>query len=325
MSYPIQITALMSIYNEPIEWIKFSIDSILNQSYSDFEFIILNDKPDRLENRDLLNEYAILDSRIKIIHNDHNIGLTKSLNKGLVLAKGKYIARMDADDISIVDRFTKQYFFLENNDDYIACGSSVIIIKEEEVSKIILNKPDSNIKIQASLFFESPIVHPTLFFRNFKNVFYNPLYVFSQDYDLITKLAKSGKLFNFKKPLLFYRVSIKQITKQKLKEQNYYAKIIRFGNIVGYINRQTKLVTEDQSKENIDLCLKIIKKELLSFNYINRTEISYIYYSLMMYFIQKSVCRSLLIISYQFFLRIKLKYRLRLIISIFYKFNDQKF
>ena len=101
----------MSIYSEEEEWIRESIDSILNQTFSDFEFIIINDNPNRDKNNSLLTEYTRIDNRIIIITNEENIGLTKSLNKGLEIARGKYIARMDADDISLPTRFEKQVDF----------------------------------------------------------------------------------------------------------------------------------------------------------------------------------------------------------------------
>ena len=103
----VKVSVLMSVYSEPKEWLISSINSILNQSFSDFEFIIINDNPTRSINSIVLNYFAITDSRVKIFENKSNIGLTKSLNKGLKLTEGKYIARMDADDISLPDRFFK--------------------------------------------------------------------------------------------------------------------------------------------------------------------------------------------------------------------------
>ena len=95
----VKLSVVMSIYKEPVEWMRQSIDSILNQTFTDFEFVIVNDNPIRSENRDILDEYSKKDFRIIVLSNDENIGLTKSLNKGLRISKGKYIARMDADDI----------------------------------------------------------------------------------------------------------------------------------------------------------------------------------------------------------------------------------
>src|SRR5690625_452840 len=97
------ITVLMSIYNEDMLWLRDSIESILNQTYQNFEFIIINDNPSNDINKVILKEYIKKDNRIKIIENDTNLGLTLSLNKGLRESTGLYIARMDADDIAHKD------------------------------------------------------------------------------------------------------------------------------------------------------------------------------------------------------------------------------
>ena len=127
-----KISVIMSIYSEKEEWIKESIDSILSQTFRDFEFIIINDNPKRKENENLLLEYSQKDNRIIVITNKENIGLTKSLNKGLSIAKGKYIARMDADDISFPTRFQKQIDFLDKNTEYVLCGANISYFGSEE-------------------------------------------------------------------------------------------------------------------------------------------------------------------------------------------------
>ena len=107
-----KLSVVMSVYNEPTEWITQSIDSILNQTFRDFEFIIINDNPEREENESLLNSYSQKDKRIVVIKNEQNLGLTKSLNIGINEAKGDYIVRMDADDYSFPERFEKQVQFM---------------------------------------------------------------------------------------------------------------------------------------------------------------------------------------------------------------------
>ena len=107
-----KISVLMSVYNEPVDWMRQAIESILNQTYKDFEFIIVNDNPEREENQLVLNEYRDKDSRISVLCNDQNIGLTKSLNKGLENANCEFVARMDADDIAFPDRLKLQLQYL---------------------------------------------------------------------------------------------------------------------------------------------------------------------------------------------------------------------
>ena len=101
------VSVIMSVYNEPAEWIMLAIDSVLHQTYRDVEFIIVCDNPDNDSICNLLSNYMDNDTRIVLILNKTNIGLTRSLNVALHKCKGKYIARMDADDISFPNRFEK--------------------------------------------------------------------------------------------------------------------------------------------------------------------------------------------------------------------------
>ena len=105
----------MGVYNEKISWLNESVESILNQTYRNFEFIIIDDNPDNKEIKNYLLNLKQRDERIIIIFNDCNIGLTKSLNKGLEMATGEFVARMDADDISINTRFERQISYLNNH------------------------------------------------------------------------------------------------------------------------------------------------------------------------------------------------------------------
>ena len=103
-----KVSVIMSTYKEPIDWIRQSIDSILNQTFSEFEFIIVVDNPKYKELISVLNDYAEADNRICIMVNENNIGLVKSLNKALSQCNGEYIVRMDADDISLPERIAHQ-------------------------------------------------------------------------------------------------------------------------------------------------------------------------------------------------------------------------
>ena len=101
-----KVSVIMSTYKEPIEWIQQSVDSILNQTYKNLEFIIIVDNPEYAELVSLLNDYADSDDRISVVVNNNNIGLVKSLNKALSFCTGEYVARMDADDISLPERLS---------------------------------------------------------------------------------------------------------------------------------------------------------------------------------------------------------------------------
>ena len=127
------VSVLMCVYKEDSEYLSQAIESILNQSYNDFEFIIVGDSPDSDRERvfSLIEEFAKRDSRIYFVQNKTNIGLPRSLNKGLKFCHGKYIARMDADDISYVNRLEEQVKFMETNPNILASGAWADFIDEK--------------------------------------------------------------------------------------------------------------------------------------------------------------------------------------------------
>lgn len=130
MEKKIEVTVLMSMYNTPLEQLKSSIESILKQTYKCFEFLIIDDGASK-ECVDLVKSYD--DNRINLIHNETNLGLEKSLNKGLKLAKGKYIIRMDTDDIAYPNRIEKQIDFIKKHREYSIVGSKAEYFNENGV------------------------------------------------------------------------------------------------------------------------------------------------------------------------------------------------
>ena len=223
-----KISVLMSVYKEPIEWIRLSIDSILNQTFRDFEFIIICDNPEYTEGISLLKEYESKDKRIRLVFNEQNIGLTKSLNEGLRIATGEYIARMDADDISMTNRFEMQLSFLTHNPNVVACGSYIKVINAEGIEterRQLLTKPKD---IRNKLIFSSPIVHPVSMFKRVINgniVKYNEGRRYSQDYALWVSLAANYDLANVPEYLLSYRESQEQISSKNHAEQQLCARL----------------------------------------------------------------------------------------------------
>lgn len=224
------ISVLMSIYNEPEQWLCESIESILNQTYTDFEFIIINDNPEREVNRKVLNRYQGKDKRIITIHNEENIGLTKSLNKGLKIAKGEFIARMDGDDISLPRRFEKQVIHLFNNPDIAVCGTQIKIIGNWiNFKKLIF--PLEHDRIAHELLLNSCFAHPTVMIRREvlkrNNIEYDESFQQTQDYKLWVDLIGLGKFSNIKERLLLYRTSQNQISLKKKEQQIANAKRCR--------------------------------------------------------------------------------------------------
>ena len=219
-----RISVVMAIFKEPIEWIRQAIDSILCQTYKDFEFIIINDNPGRIDNREILDEYSRLDSRVIIIENERNIGLTKSLNKGISIAKGEYIARMDADDISLPKRFETQVSFMDSHKSIGVCGTAIRTFGDKHNT---VYYPEDNSTI--FLFLDNCFAHPTVVMRkDIANLLYDENCIFAQDFDLWYRAFSCGASFyNIQEPLLFYRCNQRQISSNRRIEQDKIAQAIR--------------------------------------------------------------------------------------------------
>jgi glycosyltransferase involved in cell wall biosynthesis len=155
-----KISVIMSIYNGE-KYLRGALESILNQTLRDFEFIIINDGSED-------GTRAILDSchdtRIRVIHQE-NIGLTESLNKGLEIARGIYIARMDADDISHINRLEKEAAFLDANKDVGLVGTFGIRIDENGKEGHLLSFPTTDEKLRKSLERDCPFLHGSVMYR----------------------------------------------------------------------------------------------------------------------------------------------------------------
>ena len=125
------VSVLMSNYKTPVSYLKKSIESILTQSTTDLEFVIVNDGS-KDDSRQVIYEYAQIDSRIVVVENEQNIGLPRSLNKGIEYCNGEYIARMDTDDICYPDRLEKQVAYMDANPKCIVSGAWADVFCEDE-------------------------------------------------------------------------------------------------------------------------------------------------------------------------------------------------
>ena len=207
------ISVIMSVY-KPTELMYDAIFSILNQTYKDFEFIIVSDGEKNLEVPD--------DPRIRVIYNEKNIGLTKSLNKALDIAQGEYIARMDADDISLPNRFAEQVKYLDAHPECILVGTWAEIIDEQGNVKRVVKHPCDDKVIQRELIKYNPFFHSSIMFR--KGLYYNENFRYAQDYELYFRLTRGWddgkkKLANLPLFLQQYRETNNSITSQKNREQ----------------------------------------------------------------------------------------------------------
>jgi len=206
MGHP-KVTVLMSVYNGE-KFLRKAVDSILNQTYKNFEFLIINDFSTD-SSRDIILSYR--DPRIRLIDNQENIGLTRSLNKGLKLARGEYVARMDSDDISLPQRIEKQIEFLEQHPKVVLLGSWAEIIDQNEMIKDIWKYPTNHCFIAWKLLFGNCLVHSAVMYRKdciLDSGGYNELTTYAQDYELWIKLSSAGEIIQLPEVLVKCRKDI---------------------------------------------------------------------------------------------------------------------
>ena len=238
------ISVLMSTYNETTKELDESINSILQQTYSNFEFLIINDNPNNYELEKTLKSYK--DSRIKIIHNEENLGLVKSLNNGLKYCNGQYVARMDADDISCPSRIQDELLYLQNNRlDMV--GSYIETIDENgKTIKPLMRFPKNHNQIVKFMRWGSCICHPTWLLKREVCL---ELHGYRktphcEDCDFILRAIAHGyKVGNISKVELSYRIRQSGVSKSHETEQfllrDYLAKNMK----------QIDLLTEDTITE----------------------------------------------------------------------------
>lgn len=199
------VTVLMAVYNGE-KFLKEAMESILNQTFIDFEFLIINDGS--TDNSVKIIE-SFDDPRIRLIHNEKNLKLIASLNKGISLARGKYIARMDSDDISMPNRLEKEVNFLENSLEYGLVGTYYTVIDGKGKEQRNVSYPSSNDLIKLFLSLNCPLVHGSIMGRCElfqQNLYGSKEYYAVEDYELWTRMAKVTKIHNIPEYLFKYRI-----------------------------------------------------------------------------------------------------------------------
>lgn len=198
------ISVVMSVCNGK-QYLREAIDSILNQTFTNFEFIIIDDGSTD-SSAEIISNYQ--DGRICFVQQE-NAGLAAALNKGIEMSKGKYIARMDADDISFPRRLETQYAYLENHPDILAVGSAAEWIDAEGNYICTIQKAVSYEDIKKQLP-DTPFIHPSVMFR--KSAYYEAgmypsrLRHGGEDTVLFSKIAKLGEVRNLSEALIAYRI-----------------------------------------------------------------------------------------------------------------------
>lgn len=220
MSKPL-VSVLIPCFNVE-NFVVESVSSIINQTYKELEIILINDcSTDNTKER--LMYLSSIDTRIKIYNNEVNLKLITTLNKGVTLCSGKYIARMDADDISLPARIEKQVEFLEKNHDYSVVSTMFYTFRTGSSQKNLYRNPTRFEDLQAYLLFKSGICHPAVMIK--KTLFteyglkFEKEYLHVEDYALWSKALYVTKLANLDEPLLLYRVHKNQISTINEKKQ----------------------------------------------------------------------------------------------------------
>lgn len=211
MNYPL-VTVFIPVYNSE-EYLQESLKSITSQTYKNMEILLVDDGSTD-SSIDIINSFE--DSRIKLIENPGNKGIPYTRNVGLREAKGKYMAIMDSDDISMPNRIQEQVDYLETHPSIDALGTFYIKFDQKNEKKITTEFISSE-DVKASLLFHTPISNPSSIVRleSIKEIglMYNPDFFVSQDYGFWAELSKAGKLEILPKYLLKYRTGHENITK----------------------------------------------------------------------------------------------------------------
>lgn len=199
-----KVSVLTPIYNTNPEHLREMIESILNQTFTDFEFLILNDSPENTELDKIVKSYR--DERIKYFKNEKNLGISASRNKLLKMARGEYIAIFDHDDISMPDRLAQEVEFLDKNLD-VGVVSGLMDFFGEKTGVRFLPEYDADIKMRMT--FNCSIEHSASMIRKSvlddNNIQYESYYSPAEDYRLFARLMEYTLFYNIQKVLLKYR------------------------------------------------------------------------------------------------------------------------
>ena len=273
------VSCVMSTY-ERYDYLQESVDSILNQTYRNLELIVILEY---CKNQAIIEKMLkkLNDSRIKIIKNTERIGFAESLNIGIKAAKGKYIARMDDDDISHLTRFERQVEFLENHGDVGICGTSGNFFGKYQGNIPVKTDPET---LKVTTLFKTPFIHPTVMMRKdmieHYNLYYDKNY-FTEDYELWSRAVNCFKISNIDCSLLDYRCSDtnstagqneikihnshKAIMKNQLKK---YLNLDLTNNEIETIQLRKDIITNSANQKEIICLRKEVLKKIINANNI---------------------------------------------------------
>ena len=219
----VKLTVILPIYNEKIIFLKESIESLINQSMTNWNCIIILEGNSKT-NKNFLENIVKEDERFTLIKPKNKIGLAESINLGLRKAKSEYIARFDSDDIMDKERLLSQFIFLEKNKCFSVVGSNIFLINKDGLKTKLRKYPQSGSNLLLYFLFRCGLAHPSTMYR-LKDVVDSGLYrkdlLGAEDLDLWLRMIKKGyKFYNLQKPLLFYR-------ENKFRDSNHWENVYR--------------------------------------------------------------------------------------------------
>ena len=253
MSNNPKISVVLPVYNGA-RYLREAIESILNQTFSDFEFIIIDDGSTD-DTPKIFDAYN--DVRIIRVGNERHVGLVASLNYGLEIARGEFIARMDSDDVSYPERFERQIRFLEENSSVGVLGTNVAITGSRGKRMSVLKEPPTHELIHWKMLFSTAVIHPAVMMRReivVREGGYNPAFIGIEDTELWTRLIIKTKFANLQEILLDYRLHSKSISSTRNEKQHRQGIMLRQRLCENIMKRRApEIVAEWFSNPNIVL------------------------------------------------------------------------
>jgi len=283
MSQPDLISVVMPVFNGE-RYLKDAVESILNQSYVHFEFIIINDGSTD-STTTILSQFK--DDRLKLVQFEENRGLVEALNHGFKLAQGNYIARMDADDVALPNRLLEQLKAMKQHPEWIACDTDYFLY--DGIKKIRSSSSLSGDELKVLLIFSTCFSHPSVMMKrsnDFPLPIYEKAFKHVEDYRLWTQLAPLGQLGHLSVPLLLYRHHDGQISNNQRDTQLALNKQIRIDylNHLGISLSETEWLSLNRVGNNefitsvaelmaIEQCLSNLKEKLITKTHITPSAI----------------------------------------------------
>ena len=269
-----KVTVLMTTYNEIIDVLQISLESILRQTLSDFEILIIIDNPNRGDIIALIENYKFKDRRVSSIINKENLGLPIALNRGIDLINSEYIARMDADDIAENNRLEMQLNFLEKHPEISMIGTNTIQMSKAGTDLYKNHSiPLKHSTIACTMKYGNIFTHPSLMVRTkvYKDVKYRDLR-YSQDYDFECRLIEKGyKVANIPDYCIHYRIN-DDIVDEKIVRTFLATKYIKYGYKAKKLSLMniSQMIDEEYQKTDVNKKAAEIKKIETSFRLLHK-------------------------------------------------------